>query len=62
MTAMHNARMLAPPQFVCLSRIQVIAIEKWESLNSLVITLNAWRLKYLLEVPSYGEALGEDIL
>ena len=32
------------------------------SLNSLIATLNACRLKDLLDVPGYSEALGEDKL
>ena len=54
-------RMLAPPQFARLSRAQVTH-RKLKSLNSLVATLNAQRLKNLLDIPSYGEVLGEDLL
>ena len=39
-----------------------VSPSKNEKPNSLVATLNAWRLEDLLDVPSYGEPLGEAIL
>ena len=53
--------MLAPPQFALVSRSS-ITIEKWEAQFSSSSLLNAWRLEDVLDVPSYGEPLGEAIL